>query len=199
MKRRATLALCAGAIVLGVGAGTLASWVVTGTPPSATILASGTLDFQDEVLVPGTEGTVWMDASIPLEPRRIDPETFLVSAGDILRMGRMFTLHADGDNLEYELRVEWADPADLPAGVTATFTLTEDPTDLPGSTIHADHVPLGTPVTLPVAGDGDRVFLLDLDLHYAADRPDRSPDEVELTDIGRVVVSAEQVREGKLP
>ena len=199
MKRRGTLALCAGAIVLGVGVGTVAAWVVTGVPPTPTILSSGTLDLRDEQVLPGTDGAVWMDASIPLEPRVIDPETFLVSAGDTLRMGRMFTLDADGDNLEYALRVEWADPADLPAGVTAAFTLTENPKDPPRSTVHADHVPLGTPVTLPTAGDGDRTFLLDIDLRFAADREDRSPDQVTLTDIGRIVVVAQQVREGVLP
>lgn len=199
MKRRSTLALCAGAIVLGLGAGSLASWVATGVPPSATALVFGTLDLRDDEILPGVEGPVWFDASVPGSPRQIDPATFLAGPGDTVRMGRMFTLDAEGDNLDYELRVEWLDAPDLPAGVTASFSLTENPKDPPRSTVHADHVALGTPVTIPAAGEGDRTFLLDVDLRFADDRADRSLDDVSLTDIGRVAVVAEQVREGVLP
>lgn len=199
MKRRGTLALCAGAVVLGVGAGSLASWVATGTPPTTTTLVFGTLDLRDESMGPGMEGPVWFDASVEGQTTAIDPATFLAGPGDTVRMGRMFTLDAEGDNLEYELRVEWADPPQLPAGVTATFSLTENPKAPPPWTVHADKVPLGTSVVVPATGGGDRTFLLDIDLRYADDRADRTLDEVGLTDIGRIVVVAEQVREGVLP
>jgi alternate signal-mediated exported protein len=195
MKRIGTLLLCAAAAVFGVGAASLASWSVTGAAPADSALVFGTLNLRSEELAGSTAGPVWMDASVTGQPRPIDPETFLASAGDTLRMGHLFTLEAGGDNLEHELRVDWALPAALPAGVTAEYTLTEDPMDPPGTT-HVYRAPLGTAVSLPATGSGDRSFLLDVVLTYAGDRADPSFEDAGSAGIGTIVVSATQRRDG---
>ena len=198
MRTLRLLVLCIAAAALGIGGASLASWTVTGTPPAASSPFVGELALHSEALPGFAAGPVWFDASSPGAPRRIDPATFLASGGDIVRMGHLFTLDAVGDNLVYELSVDWADPAQLPDGVTASYTLTENPmTD--SALVLTDHVPLGASTLLPPAKGGTRTFLLAVELHFADDRGDRTPDETGLTDIGRIVIAAAQTREGTVP
>lgn len=194
MKRPAlAIGIAAAAVSLGLTAGTLATWVSTDSA-AATAVSFGALTLRSDT-VAGVDGPVWFDASIPGEPVLIDPETFLASAGDVIRMGHYFTLEAAGDNLAYRLAVRWDASPSLTEGVTATYTLTEDP-GTSDAVVHVAHAPLGAPVTLPDAASGTRRFLLDIDLTYSATRADRSPSETALTDIGEISISADQIREG---
>lgn len=174
------------AIVIGA---TLAAWAASQTVAVGTII-SGSLDLDPDASEP-----TWFDASAAGSPVAIDPTTFLASAGDTLRMERHLTLDAVGNNLDYVIDVEWPSNPALTAGVVGTYTLTENPGSSSASVL-VDSVPLGTPSVLPVAPSGQRDLLLDVVLSYAADRPDRRLNETALTDIGEVVITATQSRNG---
>lgn len=191
MKHRHTGALIVtgAALVALIAGGTFATWVASDTADGATI-TSGALTLHHD-----GDGPTWFDTSVSGSPVAIDPETFLAGAGDTLRMGQYFTLDAAGTNLGYVLGITWAQDPALTEQVTASYTLTESP-GTGAETVIIAGAALGTPVSLPSAGEGDRTFLLDLVLSYDEDRADRQQADVALTDIGELVVTATQNREG---
>ena len=194
MKYRAlTLTAVVTALCAGLTMGTFASWVGADTTRVAPITAGALTLTSDQIM--GVDGPLWFDTSVPGSPVAIDPNTFLATAGDQVRMGYYFTLEATGDNLTHQLTVRWDTPPALTEDVEATYTLTENP-GTAGSIVHTLRAPLGSPVTLPSALSGDRKFLLDINIDYAETRDDRTQAETALTDIGQVSISAEQVREG---
>lgn len=194
MKRRTlALAIAGAALTMGLTAGTFATWISADTAVTAPF-TSGTLHLRTDSVM-GLDAPVWIDASVPGKTVIIDPDTFLASAGDVIRMGHYFTLDASGDNLTYQLDVRWDAPPALTDGVTATYTLTEDP-GTGAAVVHISRAALGTPVTLPTETQGTRKFLLDIELTYADTRADRTEAQAALTDIGQVTISARQIREG---
>lgn len=193
--RTRTLALTAAGVALAIGlsAGTAAAWIGSDAAEAAPF-TSGALTLSPDTVM-GVSGPLWLDTSVPGAPVIIDPDTFLASAGDQIRMGQYFSLVATGDNLTYRLNVRWDAAPAITEGVTATYTLTENP-GTASPIVHVLRAELGTSVTLPTAAEGDRKFLLDIDLHYDDTRPDRTEAQAALTDIGQLNISADQIREG---
>lgn len=194
MKRPQALVLLIilGLLVAGIAATSLAAWksaAHVAVPP----ISSGTLRLASTGAM-GVDGPVWFDVSQSGKTAQIDPKTFLASAGDTLRMGHYFDLEAVGDNLTYDLAIDWEAAPSLGAGVSAVYTLTENPNDPAHKVTHIQRAPLGNKVILPQAAPGPRSFLMDVELHYAKDRADLTASEVGLTDIGTIIVSAVQTR-----
>ncbi|MCT2359963.1 alternate-type signal peptide domain-containing protein [Brevibacterium casei] len=184
----ATAVLIAGT---AAGGGTMALWKTAGNPAPAAIIA-GDLDV--------TAGeTTWTETSsdVANSGRTIDPETFLVRQGDTVEMTQDFTTRVEGDNMSARIAVDWAEPAELPEGVTADYTVL----DSTGTRL-GEPTPVGSDLVLDenrlVTGNDGRTddFSVAVTLDFA-DMSDRVGAEspLQVADLGRFTFTLDQVRE----
>lgn len=198
MRGRWRTPLLAGtALVAGLTAagGTFALWTADSGPGAVTITA-GDLDIE-----PHGEA-VWTETSadVATAPRTIDPTTFLVRQGDTVEVAYGFTTYLQGDNLVGQLEVDFSDPASLPGGVSASYTV-YDAAEQP----LAPPAVLGTATTFDdpsqqlAADDSGRTdsytLVISLDFTGMADRFS-AESAVQLTDLGGFDVELHQVRTG---
>ncbi len=199
MRARWRTPLLAGtALLAGLTAagGTFALWTAQTGLAGATITA-GDLDIQ------AVGDPVWEETSadvVGAGAHLIDPQNFLVRQGDTFDVTYHFTTHLQGDNMLGQLEVDWSDAADLPPGVTGTY-----------SVLDATGTPLGSPTALGAelrlddttqqldtddAGRTDH-FTLVISLDFA-DLDDRfgAGSDVQLADLGTFDVELHQVRTG---
>lgn len=184
--------LAAAVLIAGTaaGGGTAALWKTAGNAAPATIIA-GDLDVS-------AGETTWTETSSDVENtgRTIDPDTFLVRQGDTVAMTQDFTTRLAGDNMTARIAVDWADPADLPEGVTGDFTVLDS-----AGTRLGDPVPIGEDLVIDdrlITGDAGRTddFSVAVSLDFA-NMSDRfgSESPVQVADIGRFTFTLDQVRE----
>ncbi|PFG19051.1 hypothetical protein [Serinibacter salmoneus] len=145
-------AALAGALLLGLSTGgTYATLWQREAAVSNTHLQAGALG----VVATGTP--VWRDGL-----GVIDPATYPVRPGDTLTVEQAYQITREGTNLNVEPTLTLGEP--LPAGVTATYTLSVDagapteptavgsPSDILSSGIGADVLPVTAVVTLTIGG-----------------------------------------------
>ena len=185
--------LAAAVLIAGTaaGGGTAALWKTAGNAVPATIIA-GDLD------VTAGEST-WTETSsdVANSGRTIDPETFLVRQGDTVEMTQDFTTRINGDNMVARIAVDWAEPAELPEGVTADYAVL----DSTGTRL-GESTPVGSDLILDedrlaTGNDGrtDRFsVVVSIDFAGMSDRfGAESP--VQIADLGRFTFTLDQVRE----
>lgn len=194
LHRTGAVALAGVALAAVVSGGTYAAWASTASSDNVS-LHFGTLNLHEVAGPGGIEGPVWTDISQPSAPVTIDPDTFLVAAGDTLSHQEHFSLDASGDNLTYELGVDWAQAPNLGDNVTGTYSLIADP-GTSSETVLVRSKPLGSPAALPVARAGQRTFRLDLTLDYLSDGNGVPVATAGSIYTGEIVLSAHQIREG---
>lgn len=195
-RRTGRIALLAGSGLLAglvLSGGTLALWNDDGATALGQIVA-GDLDIS-------LEGeTRWDETSSDVAAPQLDldPETFLVRPGDTFEISQDFTTALQGDNMLAQLTVNWADPADLPDGVGATYIVFDA-----GSVPIGGPHDVGTPAPMEaVAADNAGRFdtyTLRINLEFAAGGDDRFGPEsdVALADLGNIVLDLEQARTGE--
>lgn len=196
MTATSRIAVAGAALVVAIGAGaaTYSLWAGD-SAGSAGVITAGDLDI---ALRP--DGFAWEETSPDVGAPRSGtaPESFaafVAMSGDSFTVSQEFTTTLEGDNLLGRLTVGWAAPPDLPAGVSATYRVLGA-----GNQVQAA-ARLGEPVEVRDLPVGTGTWTVEVDLDLAEDRPDRyttfsGADPVELSDLGDIVVSVEQVRTG---
>jgi len=194
-------ALAGAALLAGLatGGGTFAVWNTGRAVPQA-VVTSGNLDIR-------AESTTWTETSgdVSAAPHTIDPEEFLVRAGDTVAVRYEFSTQLQGDNMLGQLAVDWDDGApSLAEEVSGTYVVYQvvEGTDVPLT----EPLPLGQSTTPgPTAAqidtdDAGRIdtfaIVVDLEFEGMADRFGAGS-EMQTADLGQLHVTLDQTRTGE--
>lgn len=186
----ATLAVVA---ALGAAAGTMALWNETSAWPEAHFVTSGDLS------VTATGDPVWHETSsdVTSEPRVIDPEAFLIRAGDSVSADFPFETTLTGDNMAAELSVDWDTDTRIPDSVSGRYSIfDEQGTELTSSaTVLGDETVLD--LTPPAGADQTAAYTVQVHLDFAGLDDRFGADSVDqLDDLGDLTIELHQVRPG---
>ena len=186
----ASVALVAGVIA---AAGTFAMWNQAPAWPQAQFVAAGNLT------VSPAGDPVWRETSpdVTTAPRVIDPEEFLIRAGDSVAVDSPFETTLAGENMRGKLRVDWDADTRIPDAVFGRYTVFDDH----GTELIDATTILGGETTFDLAPPEDgsdtarytlRVHLdfADLDDRFGADSVD------QLADLGDFMIELNQARPG---
>lgn len=141
MIRRALYALLGLAVLGGAAAVTYAGWSSGATLPAAVVV-HGDLDIE---LVGDPAWEQLAPTAVPIGTVDGDRAAHLATPGDVLELTQQFRTELEGTNLAARLKVDWAEPAELGDGVTASYAIT------PPSGTPVPPVLFGEAVTVPEA------------------------------------------------
>lgn len=192
-----TLGVAALAGVLLSGGVTAATWsaqdTVTGAPVTAGDLQLTVGDATWEQVTPGVADP--LSGSLDQTP-----EGFLTMPGDIVEVHVPATTYLQGENINGQLTVAFADPASAPAGTTTTWHV-EDPAGFQVAPATGDAA-VGDSLELPIQTGSDAGTTQDWDIVITVEvgpeydwvpGTDATPDSWQLGDI---LITLDQVREG---
>ncbi|HLS13018.1 MAG TPA: alternate-type signal peptide domain-containing protein [Beutenbergiaceae bacterium] len=196
LNRRWRAPMLAGAGLLTgllISGGTFALWNTDGAASLGQIVA-GDLDIS-------LEGeTTWEETSSDVVDRQtdLDPATFLARPGDTFQITQDFTTTLQGDNMLAATTVAWADPAALPAQVSATYRVLDS-----AGTQVTEVTAVGDAAALAAIGTDNQGrqdhYTLQIELEFAVEAADRFGPEAEaiLADLGEITIDLEQTRTGE--
>ena len=178
---------------LAAAAGTLAFWGQQPAWPQAQFVSSGNLK------ISSSGEPVWRETSpdVTTEPREIDPDEFLIRAGDSVAVDFPFETTLVGDNMQGKLNVDWAADTGIPDTVFGHYSildehhkeLTSSPTLLGADTVFD--------MTPPDDGSDTASYTVRVHLDFAGLDDRFGADSVDqLDDLGDFAIELQQVRPG---
>lgn len=129
-----------------------------------------------------------------MSDRTFDPANHYVRPGDTIRFTQDFTGSLEGDNMLGAINVSWAQPLDLPEGVTGTFTLYNGEEVVGEGVVGED-----TEITRQTEGALPTYTLaVDIDIDSSLECHASAPgQDIGGFDLNTITVSLDQVRDGE--
>lgn len=130
MIRRALWTVLGLAVLGGAAAATYALWSAE-VPLDPAVIVHGELDIE---LVGDAAWEQLAPTALAIGTVEGDRAAHLATPGDVLQLTQQFRTELEGTNLAARLQVDWAEPAEVGDGVTASFSVTP-PHGAPGATV----------------------------------------------------------------
>lgn len=174
-------------------AGTMALWNQEPAWPEAQFVKTGDLE------IASTGEPIWHETSpdVTTAPRQIDPDEFLIRAGDSVTVDFPFETTLIGDNMQGKLSVDWATDTRIPDSVFGHYSIHDEY----GTELISSPIVLGSDtvfnMTPPDDGSQTASYTVRVHLDFAGLDDRFGADSVDqLNDLGDFAVELHQVRPG---
>ena len=178
---------------LAAAAGTMALWGQKPQWPEAQFVTTGNLE------ITSTADPIWRETSpdVTTAPREIDPDEFLIRAGDSVTVDYPFETTLVGDNMQGRLHVDWATDTRIPDTVFGHYSIHDEH----GNEVTSAPALLGTDTIVDLAppqeGGETASYTVRVHLDFAGLDDRFGADSVDqLDDLGDFAVELHQVRPG---
>src|SRR5690625_2335466 len=179
---------------VAAGLGTFALWNQQPAWPQAQFVTSGNLK------VNATDEPVWRETSadVSTAPRIVDPDEFLIRAGDSVAVDFPFETELAGKNMQAKLSVDWVSDTRIPDSVFGRYTiLDEHGEELSGAAIGLGEETL-VELTAPQEGKAITSYTVQVQLDFAGLDERFGADSVDqLGDLGDLSIELHQARPGE--
>jgi len=178
---------------VAAGIGTFALWNQEPAWPQAKFVTSGNLK------VTATGEPVWRETSadVTTSPRVVDPDEFLIRAGDSVAVDFPFETELAGKNMQAQLSVDWAAETRVPDSVFGRYTILNEHGEELGSTAAGLGEQTLIELTPPEDGSATTSYTVQVQLDFAGLDDRFGADSVDqLEDLGDLTIELHQARPG---